>query len=142
MNYGDSLIENTDVFLESDNTIGIQVMGPVSSSKRMNNMLLSRVEIIARDGRKKPGMVGIHLRNIARITLLNVDIEQMDIGINHESAVAGGPITHLFKFILWVVTPTMLSRERHRRDNWYWVGMVSSPTSNNSQGPLLLPVIR
>lgn len=97
INYGDSLIQNVEIALRSSFTTGVQLASPISISgspnnNRINNVLLSHVEIRTLDGIIKEGTVGIHLRNVARNTLDHIDIERMDTAVFQESKVSGGAI--------------------------------------------------
>jgi hypothetical protein len=100
-NIGDSAIENTTVVLSNPGTTGIALFSPTNNTgnNRINNMLLSRVEVQTSDGIVRDGTVGIHLRNAARITMVNVDIEHMDTGLLQESAVDGGAIATTNSFL-------------------------------------------
>lgn len=100
-NIGDSAIENTTVVIKNMGATGIKLLSPSNSTgvNRVNNILLSRVEVQTPDGIVRDGTVGIHMVNTARITLNNVDIEHMDTGILQESAVNGGAVATTNAFI-------------------------------------------
>lgn len=96
-NIGDSLIQDSEIVLRTTDTTGIFLASPTNangtqSAYRVNNILLSRVEVRTPDGVVRQNTTGIKLRNTARITLLNVDLEQMDIGILQQSGVDGGAV--------------------------------------------------
>lgn len=78
-NYGDAQITSTDIRLTSQNTIGIFLQG--NSNSVINNILLSRVEV--RSDQIEQGTIGIKLERISRITMVNVDIENTDIGLQN-----------------------------------------------------------
>lgn len=97
-NIGDSIIQDSEIMLRTADTIGILLASPTygnwaQSNNRVNNILLSRVEVRTPDGVVRPNTIGIKLRNTARITMLNVDLEQMDIGILQQSGVDGGAVS-------------------------------------------------
>ena len=95
VNYGDSLIQATNVVLRNPYTTGIQLASPTApsiSNRRINNILISRVEVHTPDGVVRAGTIGVALRNTARITLLHVDIEHVDTALLHESGVDGGAV--------------------------------------------------
>ena len=79
INYGDSLITSTDIILKNPNTTGILLEG--RGNFIINNILLSRVEVRSR--RIDPNTIGIKLSRVSRITLVNVDIERTDIGVEN-----------------------------------------------------------
>lgn len=76
-NYGDSLISAVDIDLVNTGTTGILLLG--NTNGIVNNILLNRVEIKSKSG-VQPGTTGIELNQVSRITLVNVDIENTDIG--------------------------------------------------------------
>ena len=78
-NYGDSQITSTDIKLVTPNTIGILLQG--NSNSVINNILLSRVEV--RSDQIEQGTIGIKLERISRITMINVDIENTDTGLQN-----------------------------------------------------------
>jgi hypothetical protein len=99
VNYGDSLIQSADIVLRNPSTTGIRIISPSGGDRRMNNILISRVEVHTSDGIVRTGTVGVHLKNAARITLVNVDIEHMETGLIQESQVDGGAIATTNAFI-------------------------------------------
>ena len=89
-NFGDSKLTSIDIFLSSPNTVGIKLHGPDDTDDSINNVLLSKVEILASPPGNGDGCVGVHLRNARRITLLGVDLESMDTAIIEEHVGSGG----------------------------------------------------
>lgn len=103
-NIGDAIIQDTEVVLRSQDSVGILLASPTNTNwsqsvNRVNNILLSRVEVRTPDGVVRSNTIGIKLRNTARITLINVDVEQMDIGILQQSGVDGGAVSVSNTFI-------------------------------------------
>jgi hypothetical protein len=90
INYGDSLVQNAEIALKNPSTTGVQIASPINN--RINNILLSRIEVRTLDGIVQLGTVGIYLRNAARITLQHIDIEHMETAVLQESKVNGGAI--------------------------------------------------
>ncbi|HFD32670.1 MAG TPA: hypothetical protein ENJ28_08215 [Gammaproteobacteria bacterium] len=89
-NFGDSKLTSIDIFLSSASTVGIKLHGPDNTDDSINNVLLSKVEILATPPGNGDGCVGVHLRNARRITLLGVDLESMDTAIIEEHVGSGG----------------------------------------------------
>jgi len=76
-NYGDSLISSSDIELKNPGTTGILLLG--NTNGIVNNILLSRVEVKSTVG-VQTGTKGIELNKTSRITLVNVDVENMHTG--------------------------------------------------------------
>jgi len=89
INYGDSLITGVDIGLKNPGTTGIQFRG--NSNGIINNILINRAEI--RSSATPAGTVGIELALTSRITLVNLDIE------NVETAVLNGPQSRACTFL-------------------------------------------
>jgi hypothetical protein len=89
INYGDSLVSGVDISLRNSGTTGIALIG--NTNGIINNILLSRVEVKGNGG--LPGTVGIELNKASRISLINIDIENLD------TAVINGPSTNACTFI-------------------------------------------
>lgn len=77
-NYGDSLISSVDIDLINPGTTGVLLIG--NTNGVVNNILLSRVEIKSTAG-VQDGTTGVELNKTSRVTLVNVDIENLDTGI-------------------------------------------------------------
>ncbi|TCK19464.1 hypothetical protein DFR30_2775 [Thiogranum longum] len=87
-NYGDSKLSSIDIFLFSNNTTGIKLLGPDDTDLVINNILMSKVEIHG-GAVIKAGTTGIHLRNARRNTLLGFDLEGLETGIIEEHGGTG-----------------------------------------------------
>jgi len=98
-NVGDSYIVNSTVVLSTTDVTGIALMSPIPGNYRVNNIELNRIEVQAPDGVVRSGTIGIHLRNAARISLHNVDLEQIETGLMQESSVGGGGVATTNSFI-------------------------------------------
>ncbi len=99
VNYGDAIFQGSTIFLKNPNTIGVALESPASSSNRINNILLSQISVSTVTGSVPQGTIGVKMSNVARVTLLNIDIERTDIGILQESAVSGGAAAKSNAFI-------------------------------------------
>ena len=99
VNYGDAIFQASTIFLKNPGTIGVALESPVSSSNRINNILLSQVSVSSVTGSVPQGTIGVKMSNVGRITLQNIDIERTDIGILQESAVNGGTVAKNNAFI-------------------------------------------
>ncbi|GEM_PF-5031505 len=84
-NFGDSKFSKIDITLAADNTTGIRIAGPDIANVKINNILLSQVEVIGTG--TAGGCVGVHLHNAARIIFLLVDVEEIDTAIIEEGVV-------------------------------------------------------
>ncbi|MFK5892054.1 MAG: hypothetical protein QM504_02410 [Pseudomonadota bacterium] len=84
-NFGDSKLSKIDITLANHGTKGIMIKGPDLVNVRINNILLSQVEVIGTG--VSNGCIGIHLHNASRIVFTSVDLEQLDTGIIEEGIV-------------------------------------------------------
>ena len=84
-NFGDSKFSKIDIRLANNNTTGIKIIAPDILNVRMNNILLSQIEVIGTG--TSGACTGIHLHNASRITFIGVDLEQLDTGIIEEGVV-------------------------------------------------------
>lgn len=89
-NFGDSKLSSIDIFLASASTTGIKLHGPDNYKDSINNILLSKIEILTAGPGDGFRCIGVHLRNSRRITLLGVDLENMETAILEEHAGTGG----------------------------------------------------
>lgn len=97
-NYGDALLSKVDVQLGANNTTGIKCAGPDSSSNKINNLLLSQVEVTGGAG-GLTGDIGIHIYNASRITLHHVDLENLSTAVKHEGAQNSGALSESCVFL-------------------------------------------
>lgn len=88
VNYGDSSIVNSHVRLRSPFTTGVYIGGDNNSRHKINNILISGLSVNAFESLENT--VGIHIRNSSRITLINTDIERMDVCLRQDSKQNGG----------------------------------------------------
>ncbi len=84
-NIGESRLSSVAIKLASDNTTGIMFHGPDGTGNVVNDILLSRVEIMGQPG-TGVGITGVHLRNAKRIVFSTVDLEELDVAVIEESA--------------------------------------------------------
>lgn len=98
-NAGDSIIQNSDVILRNPNTTGIRLASPANSTNRINNILLNRVEVQTPFSYVLEGTVGVHLHNVARVTLSHVDLERLEVAVLQQSGVNGGSVAVSNSFV-------------------------------------------
>jgi len=84
-NIGESLISSVAIKLASNNTTGIMFHGPDGTDNVINDILLSRVEIMGQPG-TGIGITGVHIRNAKRIVFNTVDLEELEVAIFEEGA--------------------------------------------------------
>lgn len=87
INFGDSKLSKIDILLEANNTTGLKFHGPDNSANKINNILCSQVEVVGTGA--QGGCIGVHLSNAARIVLLTVDLENLDIAVLEEGGGTG-----------------------------------------------------
>lgn len=83
VNYGDGSITQLSIRLGSANTKGIFFDGPNAINQIINNVLISKANIIA------PGRAGcraVHIRNARRLTFVSLDLESIDEGVVEEGS--------------------------------------------------------
>jgi hypothetical protein len=84
-NFGDSKFSKIDITLVSDYTTGIMFKAPDIAGVRINNILLSQIEVIGTG--PTGGCVGVHLHNASRIVFVTVDLESLGTAILEEGIV-------------------------------------------------------
>lgn len=88
VNYGDAVIQHLDIKLGEPNTIGLCLKG--EQGNLINNVLVSKSQITASENglQPYPGTTAIRLDSCARVTLLSVDMEVIEVGV-HETGLTG-----------------------------------------------------
>ncbi|MFK5894874.1 MAG: hypothetical protein QM504_16770, partial [Pseudomonadota bacterium] len=84
-NFGDSKLSKIDITLATDGTRGIMIRAPDIVNVRINNILLSQIEVIGTGA--FGGCIGIHLHNASRIVFTGVDLEQLGAGVLEEGII-------------------------------------------------------
>lgn len=84
-NFGDSKFSKIDITLAASNTTGIMIKGPDIANVKINNILLSQIEVIGTGS--AGGCVGVHLHNANRIVFVAVDLEELGTAIIEEGVV-------------------------------------------------------
>lgn len=84
-NFGDSKFSKIDITLASNDTTGIMIKGPEIANVKINNILLSQIEVIGTGA--AGGCVGVYLYNAARIVFVVVDLEELGTAIIEEGVV-------------------------------------------------------
>ncbi len=84
-NFGDSKLSKIDITLFNDDTNGIKIVAPDIVNRRLNNILLSQINIIGTGA--SGGCIGVYLHNASRIVFISVDLEQLDTGVLEEGVV-------------------------------------------------------
>ncbi len=85
INFGDSKFSKIDITLSNNFTIGINIAAPDEVNVRINNILLSQIEVIGTG--TSGGCIGLRLHNATRIVCLVVDLEQLGTAIIEEGVV-------------------------------------------------------
>jgi hypothetical protein len=96
-NWGDSIFQHIEIAMLEATTTGIKIAGPDNSDKKVNNVLISQVEVTGQGN--ESSNVGMHLRNCSRISLDHVDLENLGTGLLHESGQDGGAVNEANAFI-------------------------------------------
>lgn len=86
-NFGDSMLAKIDISLGSNGTTGIMFSGPENTKLKINNVLLSQVEVVGQG--PASGCIGVKVRNASRIVFQTVDLENLGIGVVEESIGTG-----------------------------------------------------
>ncbi|MFV2057440.1 MAG: hypothetical protein ACC707_13285 [Thiohalomonadales bacterium] len=84
-NFGESHLSSIAIKLALNNTTVIKFHGPDGTGNVINDILLSRVEIMGQPG-TGIGITGVHLRNAKRIVFNTVDLEELEVAIFEEGA--------------------------------------------------------
>jgi len=85
-NFGDSKLSKIDITLSNNGTTGIKMVAPDILNRRINNIVLSQIEIIGTGS--FGGCIGVHLHNASRIVFIGVDLEQLGTGILEEGVIS------------------------------------------------------
>jgi hypothetical protein len=81
VNYGDGTLAQISIRLASDSTKGLLFDGPTTSSNIINNILISKANIIAPS---RSGCRAVHIRNARRLTFVSLDMESITEGVVEE----------------------------------------------------------
>jgi len=79
-NIGDGSVRDVDIALIGNDTYGLYISGASASTKVVNNIEFSRVEITK--GGSATGTTGIYLDNVTRLTFNNIDLENIATGVS------------------------------------------------------------
>ncbi|MCB2054529.1 MAG: hypothetical protein KDE35_09840 [Geminicoccaceae bacterium] len=96
VNYGDSLVQEVSIKLASADTIGVLLDGHTAtgSTNLCNNMVLQRLQVNAPLNGSGlvplPNTIGVKLWNAARISLIDCNIEVVDVAFEEYSQSGGG----------------------------------------------------